>query len=84
MARRDGPLTWPLVLLPAVACEVLLVVRLGPSRGHLQVALAGLLVSGGVLGLTVVVLAFLPRGLERAGLPRLAAWFRRHGDGDAP
>ncbi len=84
MARRDGPLTWPLVLAPAVLCEVLLVVRLGPARGYLPVALGGLLVSAGVLGITVVFLAFVPRGLERAGLSRLAAWLRRHGDGDAP
>jgi hypothetical protein len=82
MPRRDGPLTWPLVLLPAVACEALLVYRLGPGRGYGRVAALGLLVSAGVLGITVLLLAFLPGALERAGLPRLAAWFRRHGDGD--
>jgi hypothetical protein len=52
---------------------------LGPGRAFALAAFTGL----GVLGLSALVLAWLPAFLETAGLRRAAAWLRRHWDEDA-
>ncbi len=76
-------LAWAMALGPALAWAAGVIVRYRPTLG-LGVAAALAAVTGiGVLGLTSLVLAFLPATLERLGLGRLAAWFRRWWDEDA-
>ncbi len=69
---------------PTVAWVVFVVVRYGPSRLGYAWALAVALFTGlGVLGLTALVLAFLPATIERLGFRRFVAWLRRWWDEDA-
>jgi len=81
--RRDGILTWVVGFGPALAWVVLFTAHFGPTRGY-GTALAAAAVSGlGVLGLSALVLAFLPAGLERVGWKGLADLLRRAWDRDA-
>lgn len=81
--HRDGPLTWVVGFGPAIAWVAVVTIHFGPSRGY-GVVLAVALISGlGVLGLSALVLAFLPAALERVGLKRFAAVLRRAWDRDA-
>jgi hypothetical protein len=60
-----------------------LTLHYGPTRGYAPVILVALLSGLGVLGLSALTLAYLPAGLERAGLRRAAAALRRAWDRDA-
>ncbi len=82
-ARRDGPLAWIVGFGPAVAWVVGLTVHFGPTRGYWKVLALAASSGVGVLGLSALVLAYLPAGLERTGLHRLAAILRRGWDRDA-
>ncbi len=68
---------------PALAWTVGMTLRwrgwLGPGRALALAAFTGL----GVLGLSALVLAFLPSFLEVAGMGRAAAWLRRYWDEEA-
>ncbi len=82
-AARDGFLTWIVGFGPAVVWVAAVTIHYGPTRGY-GTALAGAVLSGvGVLGLSALLLAYLPAALERAGLGRLAALLRRAWDRDA-
>lgn len=81
--HRDGPLTWVVGFGPAIVWVAVVTIHLGPSRGY-GVVLPIALISGlGVLGLSALVLAYLPAALERVGLKKLAALLRRVWDRDA-
>ena len=68
---------------PALAWVAWVVLRYREPLG-LERALALAAFTGfGVLGLSALVLAWTPALLERLGLPRAAAWLRRHWDEDA-
>jgi hypothetical protein len=82
-ARRDGALAWIVGFGPAVAWVTALTLHYGPTRGYAPVILVALLSGLGVLGLSALTLAYLPAGLERAGLRRAAAALRRAWDRDA-
>jgi hypothetical protein len=82
-SRRDGFLTWLVGFGPAVAWVAFLALRYGPSRGYGPVAVIALASGVGVLGLSALVLAYLPAALERLGLGRAAAALRRAWDRDA-
>jgi len=81
--RRRNPLAWAISLGPAVACLAWLGIAYGPRLGY-PVALAiGAVTGVGVLGLTALVVAYLPAALERLGFKRFVAWLRTWWDEDA-
>ncbi len=68
---------------PAIACLAWVVVGYGPRLGYVVALGIGLLTGLGVLGLTGLVVAYLPVTMERLGFQRLASWLRRWWDEDA-
>lgn len=69
---------------PALATFVAVLLLRGPTAEGWGPTLAvGFLLGLGVLGLSALVLAWLPWTLERIGQPRLAARLRRRWDEDA-
>lgn len=83
MRPRDG-ITWVIGFGPAVAWAVWVVARYGPGPlGYARALAVALVTAMGVLGLSALVLAYLPFLLERLGLARLAAFLRRYWDPDA-
>lgn len=69
---------------PALASFVAVLLLRGPTaEGWGPTVVVGLMLGLGVLGLSALVLAWLPWTLERMGQPRIAAWLRRHWDEDA-
>jgi hypothetical protein len=69
---------------PGLACLTWVALRYGPTDVGWPLAISlGAVVGLGVVGLSGLVLAWLPHGLERAGLGRAAAWLRRWWDDDA-
>ncbi len=76
-------LAWAMALAPALAWAAGVVLRYGPTLGYGVAAALAAVTGLGVLGLTSLVLAFLPATLERLGFTRLAAWLRRWWDEDA-
>ena len=82
--RWRGALAWILALAPALAWVAWVVLRYGPERLGFGRALAlGLFTGLGVLGLTALLVAYLPFTLERLGLLRLARLLRSVWDEDA-
>jgi len=80
---RRTVLAWAISLGPAVAILGWFGFAYGPSLGY-PVALAiGAFTGVGVLGLTVLVVAYLPAALERLGFERFVAWLRTWWDEDA-
>lgn len=76
-------LHWAMALGPAAAVVAYLAVHYGPSVGFGTALALGLVSGVGVVGLTAVVLAWLPWTLERLGARRLSAWLRTWWDQDA-
>ncbi len=69
---------------PTIAWIVVLVVAFGPSRlGWVRAAALAVLTGIGILGLTGLVLAFLPAAMERLGFRRAGAFLRRWWDEEA-
>jgi len=69
---------------PAVAWALWVLARYGPGPlGYWRAAAVALFTALGVLGLSALVLAYLPFLLERTGLTRLASFLRRYWDEDA-
>lgn len=80
---RRTILAWAISLGPAAFCLAWFGVIYGSRLGY-PVALAfGLVASVGVLGLTALVVAYLPAALERLGFKRFVAWLRTWWDEDA-
>jgi hypothetical protein len=76
-------LAWAIGLGPAGASLAWFGVAYGPRLGY-PVALAiGAITGVGVLGLTALVVAYLPAALERLGFKRFVAWLRTWWDEDA-
>jgi hypothetical protein len=69
---------------PALATFVVLTARFGPSAlGWWRAAGLAAFTALGVLGLTALVIAYLPVSLERIGLRRAGTFLRRFWDEDA-
>jgi hypothetical protein len=68
---------------PGLACLAWVGLRWGPTMGWPLSLALGAVIGLGVVGLSALVLAWLPFGLERAGLRPAAAWLRRWWDEDA-
>lgn len=82
MRPRDA-LVWTISFGPAIACLAWIGVSHGPRLGYAAALGIGLITALGVLGLTALVVAYLPATVERLGFQRLGSWFRRWWDEDA-
>jgi hypothetical protein len=76
-------LGWAMAFGPALLWVAFAVWRYGPTRGYGPVLALAVMVGVGVVGLTVVFIAYFPATLERFGLTRFAAWVRTWWDEDA-
>ena len=81
--RRRNLISWAITLGPAVACLAWFGVAYGPRLGYPFALGLGVVIGTGVLGLTALVVAYLPATLERLGLRRFAVWLRSWWDEDA-
>jgi hypothetical protein len=74
---------WTIGFGPAIACLAWVGISFGPRLGYAVAFGIGLLAGLGVLGLTGLVLAYLPATIERLGFQRLGLWLRRWWDEDS-
>jgi hypothetical protein len=74
---------WTISFGPAIASLAWVVASHGPRLGYVAALGVGLLTGLGVLGLTGLVVAYLPVTIERLGFERLGSWLRRWWDEDA-
>jgi hypothetical protein len=81
---RRNVLAWAITLGPAVASLAWFGVAYGPRLGYPVALGIGAFTGVGVLGLTALVIAYLPAALDRLGLERFVAWLRTWWDEDAP
>jgi apolipoprotein N-acyltransferase len=68
---------------PALAWAAWITLTFRPALGWGRAIAVAAFTGLGVLGLSALVLAWMPWLLERAGLRRAGAWLRRHWDEDA-
>jgi hypothetical protein len=84
MRTARHALAWLLVLGPGLAAAAWVAVRWGSGPlGRGRALVLGAFLGVGAVGLSAVVVAYLPCAIERLGLPRLSRWLRTWWDPDA-
>jgi hypothetical protein len=83
MAFPRQAVVWTIAYGPAAAWIVCVVLRWGPQLGPLRALAVGVFSGLGILGLSAMLLAWLPFLVERLGLRRAGAFLRRWWDEDA-
>jgi hypothetical protein len=76
-------LNWAMAFGPAAAWVGWVVARYGPQAGWARALALGTFTGLGVLGVTALLIAYLPFTVERLGFRRLGAWLRTWWDEDA-